>query len=350
MELIKKRKHYFLIFVFGLLILSIVIFISASFGSADITFNQFMAIILNKIPFLRENFQSQEIIKSHEIIIWNIRLPRIILAGLVGMALSVVGAVFQGIFKNPMADPYVIGISSGAALGATITIVSGLSSSFFGFAFITIGSFLGATFTVFLVYKIAKAGTKLPTVTLLLSGIAISQLWSSLNSILMIFNKDKIEKIIFWVMGSISAASWRQVLLVFPVVIIGSGILYIFSRDLNVMLMGDETAKTLGINTEAIKKILIAVCSLIIGTVVSVSGLIGFVGLIIPHIIRLLIGPDHRLLIPFSALGGTIFLITCDTISRTLLAPSEIPVGAVTALFGTPYFIYLLDKHKKVKI
>lgn len=349
MEFINRRRYYSLLYIIGLVVLFFVIFISATFGSADISFKQFMSILLSKVPFINEKIKFQEIIESHEIIIWNIRLPRIILAGFVGMGLSVVGAAFQGIFKNPMADPYVIGISSGAGLGATITIVLGLNTHFLGFGFTTIGSFAGAIITVLLVYKIAKTGTNLPTVTLLLAGIAVSQLWSSLMSILMIFNKDKIEKIIFWVMGSVSTASWKQVVLVIPVVLVGCILLYTFSRDLNVMLMGDETAKTLGIETERVKKLLVILCSLIIGTVVSVSGLIGFVGLIIPHIIRMLIGPDHRVVVPFSALGGSIFLIICDTLSRTLVAPSEIPVGAVTALFGAPYFIYLLDKHKKVK-
>ncbi|NLK22410.1 MAG: iron chelate uptake ABC transporter family permease subunit [Epulopiscium sp.] len=350
MGYLRKKRYFYILFIIGLGILFSVIFISSTFGSADISLRQFSMVLFRRLPFIKDILPHGEIIESHETIILNIRLPRIILAGLVGMGLSVVGAAFQGIFKNPMADPYVIGISSGAGLGATIAIVLGLNSTVLGFGFISLGAFFGAFLTVIMVYKIAKTGARLPTITLLLSGIAISQLWSSIMSILMIFNRNQIEKIIFWVMGSVSTASWRQVVFLTPFVVLGNILLWVFSRDLNVLLMGDETAKTLGIEIEKVKKILIIICSILIGAVVSVSGLIGFVGLVIPHIMRMLIGADNRVLIPFSALGGSIFLIICDTLSRTLIAPSEIPVGAVTALFGAPYFIYLLYKHKKVAL
>ena len=183
--------------------------------------------------------------------------------------------------------------------------------------------------------------------TLLLAGVAISFLLSSIISMVIIFRRNQMEQIIFWTMGSIAAASWKQVIFVFPFILGGSFTTFAFSRELNVMLLGDESAKSLGIDVEKVKKILLAVSSIMVAAMVSVSGIIGFIGLIIPHAVRMVVGPNHRVLIPFSAIVGGMFMIICDTLARTLVPPMEIPVGAVTALFGSPYFLYLLYKSKK---
>ncbi|WP_330615935.1 FecCD family ABC transporter permease [Serpentinicella alkaliphila] len=316
-----------------------IVFVS-TLGVANITFVNSLKIIAEKIPLINKYIDMKDVINTHRTIIWQIRLPRILLAGIVGMGLSVVGVTFQSMFKNPMADPYILGVSSGAALGATLSIVLGLP-------FINIWAFCGAILTVLFVFQIAKIGSKVQSITLLLAGIAISSMMSSIISVLMIFNRDKIEMIIFWIMGSVSAASWKHVSILFPVTLLGTMVIMLFSRELNVFLVGDDSAKSLGVETDKVKKLLLVISSVIMAFTVSVSGIIGFVGLIIPHAIRLIIGPDHRALVPFSALGGAIFMILCDTIARTIIPPTEIPVGAVTAIFGSPYFIYLLYRSKK---
>lgn len=347
MSFIEKRKYYKTTYSVTLTFLFLLIIYVSTLGAANISFFSGLRIIAERIPFVGGYLFDADIPNTHRVIIWKIRLPRIILAGLVGMSLSVVGATFQGMFKNPMADPYVVGVSSGAALGATIAIVLGLQRFTGGIGYVNLFAFLGAIITVLLVYNIARIGSKVPTITLLLAGIAISSMLSSIISVLMIFNRDKIENIIFWIMGSVSAASWKHVYTLFPVAMGGAIIIYCYARDLNLFMVGDDAAKNLGIEVDRTKRILLVVSSIIIAFTVSVSGIIGFVGLIIPHAVRMLVGPDHRVLIPFSALGGAIFLILSDTIARTIFPPSEIPVGAVTAIFGSPYFIYLLYRTKK---
>lgn len=211
-------------------------------------------------------------------------------------------------------------------------------------------AFIGAIITTIIVYNMAIIGNKTSSITLLLSGISISFLLSSIISLMMTFHRDQVEQIVFWTMGSVSDASLNQVILLFPVIFIGFIIISIFSRDLNIMLTGDETAKSLGVEVETVKKILLITCSLVVAACVSVSGIIGFVGLIVPHIMRLILGSDHRVLVPFSAVGGAIFMIMCETLSRTLVPPTEIPIGVITSILGAPYFLYLLNKSKqKVK-
>lgn len=343
----KKNSYYSITFIIMACMLFISIVLSSTLGVANITFSKSMQILMSKIPFINKLLNVDNISETHKLIIINIRLPRIILSALIGAGLSVVGCVFQAIFKNPMADPYVLGISSGSALGASISIVMGISSMALGITGTTLFAFIGAIFTTVLVYFIAKTGTKLPTNTLLLAGVSVSFLFSSINSLIMIFNRDRVEQIVFWTMGSLASATWKQVISLFLFVIIGFILIIIYSRDLNLMLMGDETACSLGIEVNFVKKFLLIVSSIIIASCVSVSGVIGFVGLIVPHITRMIVGPNHKVLIPFSTLGGAIFMIICDTLSRILAPPAEIPVGAITALFGAPYFIYLLIKNKK---
>ena len=347
MTFIENKSYYKRVFAIGVFLLIIVIIAAANFGVADISFKQTALIVISKIPIVN-NFVSTEGIKSTSIIILlNLRLPRILLACLVGAALSVVGTSFQGIFKNPMADPFVLGVSSGAALGATITMVFLKEIHFFGISMVAFTAFIGAIITTFLVYNIARVGTKVPVATLLLAGIAINYLLSSIISLMMTFNRDNIEKIVMWTMGSFSTAGWNEVILLF--IIIVPSILFIatFSRDLNIMLLGEDSARSLGIDVNGFKKYIFVISTLMVAAVVSVSGIIGFVGLIVPHAIRMIFGSDNRVVIPFSALGGAIFLIVCDTLARVIVPPSEIPVGIITSIFGVPFFIYLLYRTKK---
>jgi iron complex transport system permease protein len=347
MTFMQKKKHYKTAFTAGVIILLLAGAGAAALGTASISFSQTVLIMLSRIPLINTFVSLQGIKETSVIIILNLRLPRIILASLVGAGLSVVGTSFQGIFKNPMADPYILGISSGAALGATLAVVSGIETSVLGMSFTAICAFSCAIVTTAVVYNIAKIGNKVPVITLLLSGIAISSFISSIISLIMTFRRDNIERIVMWTLGGLNAANWDQVKLVFPAVVITTLVLYMFSRDLNIMLLGEESAKNLGVEVEKVKKIILVLCTLMVAAVVSVSGIIGFAGLIIPHAVRMLFGADNRIVIPFSALGGAIFLIICDTIARSLVPPVEIPLGIVTSIFGVPFFIYLLYRSKK---
>jgi iron complex transport system permease protein len=342
-----KKKYYTGLFAIGIGILILLIIISITLGSADVSVNDSFRIIASKIPIINEFVNIDDIKLSSSVIILKIRLPRIILAALVGINLSLVGAVYQGIFKNPMADPYVLGVSSGSALGAATAIVFGIQTMLLGISGVALAAFVGAIITTVSVYNIARVGNKASTINLLLAGVAVSFFLSSLISILMIFNRNEVDKIIFWTMGSLTAASWSQVIFLLFITIPLSIFIMFFSRDINIVLLGDDSAKNLGIDVEKLKKIMLLISSLLVAASVSVSGVIGFVGLIIPHSVKMLTGSDNRVLIPFSALAGGCFMIISDTLARTLLSPTEMPVGAITSLFGAPYFIYLLYKNKK---
>ncbi|MRG77809.1 MAG: iron chelate uptake ABC transporter family permease subunit [ANME-2 cluster archaeon] len=275
---------------------------------------------------------------SQEVIISDIRLPRVLLAALVGAALSTAGCAMQGLLKNPMADPYIIGMSSGAALGASLAFVMLLPVQFL--------SFIGAVITIFVVYNISKIGGKVPVDTLLLSGIAVGSLLAAFTS-LIIFISHSPHQIIFWLMGGLWTASWDKVKITSVMIIFGILVLYRFAWSLNVMLLGEEQAQYLGINIEQVKRYVLVLSALVTAAAVSVSGIIGFVGLIIPHIMRIIVGPDHRILFPASTLMGAVFLVLCDTFSRTIIDSVELPVGIVTAMFGAPFFIYLLRKRRQ---
>lgn len=327
--------------------LLLTILFSATVGSASLSIPESLMILLGKLPFAGSLASQSQIKPVYQTIVWEIRMPRILLAGLTGCGLSVVGAAFQGLFKNPLADPHILGVSSGSALGATLAMLTGLQIHFLGTGAIGLSAFLGALCTVFVVYRIACIGTHIPVVTILLTGTAISTMLSSIISLLMVFHHDQIEKVYLWTLGSFSAASWTKVEFLALFLLIGVSGILLHARELDAMTMGYETAESLGIDTTKVKKILIVLSSLVVAACVSVSGIIGFVGLVIPHCIRMLCGPGHRRLLPLSCLLGAIFLILCDTLARTVAAPSEIPVGVITAVFGTPYFIFLLQQQKR---
>jgi iron complex transport system permease protein len=274
----------------------------------------------------------------NEAIILQIRLPRIILGMLVGCALAVAGAAMQGLFKNPMADPYVTGISSGAALGASIAIIAHAS--------VPLVAFLCAIATVFLVYKIAGRHGSVQAENLLLSGIAVATFLSAMTSLVIYLAGEDLHQIIFWLMGGLWAGGWGDVKVAFPLITLGVAGIFAFSRELNVMLLGEEPAAHLGIDVERSTWLILSLVSLITAIAVSVSGIIGFVGLIIPHMARLVVGPDHRILIPACALSGAAFLVLTDTLARTVISPTELPLGILTALIGVPFFIYLLSRKK----
>ena len=319
------------IFLLALILLAVII-TNTAIGSTIIS-----PLITAKI--LLANFFPMEHtwLDNYETIIIGVRLPRVLLAAFVGAALSTAGCAMQGLLKNPMADPYIIGMSSGAALGASIGFVLMLP--------VQLMSFMMAVLAIFVVYNISKVGGKVPVDTLLLSGIAIGSLLSAITSMI-IFLAQSPHKIIFWIMGGLWNASWEELRITSLMIILGILVLYRYAWKLNVMLLGEEEAHHLGVDIEHVKRYVLVFSALITAAAVSVSGIIGFVGLIIPHIMRILVGPDHRILFPASTLMGAIFLVLCDTFSRTIMAPSELPVGVVTAMFGAPFFIYLLRKRR----
>jgi len=280
-------------------------------------------------------------------IVLDIRLPRIIMAGLVGAALSTAGATYQGLFRNPLADPYLIGVAQGASLGAVIGFLLPVSWAGLGFGIVPVFAFVGALVSTAVVYGLSRVGGTLPVTVLILAGVALGSLLGSIVSYLIISSGDKMHGIIFWLMGDFSLSQWSEVKLILPYVAVGIAVILLFARLLNVMQLGEEQAQQLGINVETVKLILLAAATLITAASVSFVGTIGFVGIIVPHAVRLVWGSDHRFLLPLSLLTGAIFLILADLIARTVLAPAEIPIGVITALCGAPFFLYLLRRRRK---
>jgi len=344
----KSKKSKAFIIISLILLLIIIVAIVSAIGSANISALDVYKVIFSKVPIINRFIDTSNISNVQYAIIWNVRLPRIILGILVGASLSVAGTSFQGLLKNPMADPYILGVSSGAALGATIAITARLEYIKYGFSSITLAAFIGAIISVFIVYNIGKINNKLSTSTLLLAGIAIGQFFTAIMSFLMVVNSNDMSKIVYWTMGSLSGKGWAPIKTLAIPILATIVILFFYSKELNILLTGDEAAKSMGVNVERTKRVILVLGTLLTSLVVSVSGIIGFVGLIIPHITRLIFGPDHKILLPCSAIVGAIFMIVTDTISRTIISPVEIPVGIITAMFGGPFFIYLLRNKKKM--
>ena len=277
-------------------------------------------------------------------IFWNLRAPRIVLSVLVGAALSVCGAAYQSVFRNPLTDPYVLGISSGASVGAAVAILLGLEAYMLG---VGACALVTGLLTIVVIYRIASIGNRMHTTTLLLTGVCITFLMSAIISFIMVLRQDKMDSIIFWTMGSFASASWTEVAIVAPVVAVGIGIVLYYARDLNLLLAGSETARSLGVEVERVKRVLLLSTTLMVAFCVATCGVIGFVGLVVPHCLRLVLGPDNRRIVPCAIFAGGLFMLLCDTLARTLLMPAELPVGSLTALAGAPLFIYLLYKNKK---
>jgi len=337
-----RRRAYAIL---GLLIaFGGVVAFATTVGSVHIPFLTTCRVLLSQLPLVDI---APTWVSATETIILEIRLPRVILAGLVGAALALAGATYQGLFRNPLADPYLIGVAQGAALGAVIGFLLPFDWRGAGFGIIPILAFTGAIFSVAIVYGLARVGKTVPVTTLILAGVALGALWGSVVSYLIINSGEKIHGIVFWLMGSFSLSEWSEVMVVLPYVVVGVAIILLYSRSLNVMQLDEEQAQQLGINVEKVKLILLVAATLITAAAVSFVGTIGFVGIIIPHAVRLIWGPDHRFLLPLSVLTGAVFLIIADLIARTALAPTEVPVGVITAICGVPFFLYLLRRKKR---
>jgi iron complex transport system permease protein len=334
-----------IIILAGILILLVIL--AASIGAARVSIGETVRIIGSFIPGVSNLIDKASLDAKALVVISQIRLPRIFMALVVGIALASAGVIFQGLFRNPMADPFVIGVSAGGAFGAAVALFFSSSFILLNISLTTVFALIGALGTTFLVYSIASSRGRVSVVTLLLSGITLSAMLSAMTSLVMIFKANDLARIVFWLMGGLTAASWQKLYIITPIIILLVIVSGFYMRDLNIISMGDERAMQMGVQTEKVKKTLLVLASIIAALAVSVSGVIGFVGLITPHILRLIVGPDHKILFPASALAGGIVLLISDTIARTVLMPREIPVGIITSIVGVPFFLYLLVRSRQ---
>lgn len=338
----EKRKYKNIMILVGLsALLVLTAILSISIGSSSVNISTVFEVIMG---LFNHDLAGNNIDK---IVVLNIRLPRIFVAIFAGIALSNAGLLMQGIFQNPLVSPYTLGVSNGAAFGAALSIVMGSQLSFLGNYKIPTFAFIFSIITMLIVYGvsvIAKNSSK----TLILSGVAIGYLFSAMVSFLKyVSNSDQLPEIVFWMMGGLTGIPWKSIFLIIIVVIISFTLMMKYSWDLNVMSSGEESAISLGVNFNKIKNISIVLSTLMTAVAVAFTGIIGFVGLIAPHISRIIIGSDYRYLIPASSLVGALLLLISDTVARNIIAPTELPVGIITSFIGVPFFLYLIIKQKR---
>lgn len=340
-----KKPFYLIMLIILLALLLCSVVLAVAIGSTDISVSDIYQVILFKLLNIGDAQKFGSGVISD--IIWFVRLPRIVLAIAVGMGLSVCGVVMQAIVKNPLADPYILGISSGASLGATLAVMLGIGA-IFGSNFIGVTAFLGAFFVSLGVVMLANINGRASSMKLLLAGMAFSAVCSAFSNFIVYFAKDKdgIQTITYWLMGSLAGASWDSIVVILPFILLGTLFFWTQHRTLNLMLLGDETSITLGTNLHRWRQVYLLISSAMIGFIVYASGMIGFVGLVIPHTIRMLFGTDHKKLIPLTALVGAIFLIWADVLCRVVIEGTELPIGILTSMIGAPCFIYLMVKKR----
>ncbi|HEX9909674.1 MAG TPA: iron ABC transporter permease [Desulfatiglandales bacterium] len=327
----KRITPFRVLWVSGILCLCLMVVAVASLkiGTAEVSLSKFMALVSGSL----------DADDPSRLIILKIRLPRIILAGLAGFSLALGGVVFQALLRNPLADPFILGVSSGSAFGAIIGILLGFTFS----VGIPLISFAGALLTLYLVLALGTKKMGMESSTILLTGVILNAFFTAvIMFFISIVADSRLHTMLFWLYGDLSQSRYAPLIILTPALIVASVILFSFAKELNLITTGEEIALQLGVDVEKAKKTCLVLVSLVIGLVVSFSGLIGFVGLIVPHLARMAFGSDHRLLIPVASLGGATFLIAADTLARLVISPSELPVGVVTAFLGAPFFLYLL--------
>lgn len=316
------------------------------YGVADLSYSRILDVVLVETGLRPED---QTALSAQErAIIWHIRLPRVLTGALVGAALALSGALLQGLFRNPMASPGIIGVSTGGALGATSAIALGLSS--LSLWAVPLMAFSGALLSGFLVYALATRHGRTPLATLLLCGLAMNSITGALTSLVLSFSVQEWEigrQILFWLMGDLTNRTWEHVAMIAPFLAVCAAASAFFPRELNLMMTGEESAMSLGVDTVRTKWLLLTVAAAAAGAAVAVAGVIGFVGLLVPHIVRLLLGPDHRQLLPASLLAGAVFLMGMDVLARILLRSQEIRLGILTSGLGGPFFLYLILRHRR---
>lgn len=323
-------------FLLNAILLVLALFLSVALGSVFIPPQNLFQALFDR-PILDTTFAT---------IIYEIRLPHALLIALTGAALAGSGAAYQGLFRNPLADPYLIGVASGAGLGAVFVMAQQWPRTLLGYYSIPTAAFLGALLAVAAVYCIARLGKTVPVTTLILAGVAISSFATALSSFIMLYSNNELRRALAWLLGGAALSGWPPVFAIFPYTVISLGILLFSGHQLNVLQLGEEQAQQLGLPVERIKLLLIAAASLAAAAAVAFSGMIGFIGLIVPHALRLIWGGDHRRLLPLSMLGGAAALLLADLLARTIFAPEVVPVGILTALAGVPFFLWLLRRAK----
>ncbi len=333
MKKITGKTGYIMLALFVLWLLCAMV--SLTMGAAQVTFKEVVSALMG---------QSSD--SSLSTIIMDVRLPRIVGATVVGMALATSGTSMQALFRNPMADPFILGTSSGAALGIAVGMVLGIYSGMLGFGLISIMGFIFAIAATMLVMSLGRISGRMSNTGILLSGIVVSSFLLSIISLLYVFNHDKIASIYLWTMGGFNGVSWDKIQLITLPIIIGVIFLSLKAREFNAITLGEDYAAGIGMNVEGFKKTTMIVTAMLVAFSVFVSGIIGFVGIIVPHLMRMIFGVDHKRMILLSAMGGGIFLLVCDTLSRVILQSGEIPVGIVTSLFGAPFFLLILRRTK----
>ena len=321
-------------------LLAVIALFALTQGTVAIPLSTAVAMFLERLPLLHVTSDAPE---AWQRILFDVRVPRVVAAGLVGAALSYSGAAYQGVFRNPLADPFLLGVASGAALGASIAIVS-LPVDSYGFGWVPLCAFLGACGAVSLVYGVSRTGDLRDNATLLLAGIALSAVASGITSFILLSGGPKTYPIFSFLFGGFNTASWPRVLIATPYIVVGALAVYVHARALNVLQLDEEQASHLGVEVTRTKIIVLIAASVIAAAAVAVAGVIGFVGLVVPHVVRMVAGNDYRRLLPLTAILGAAFVILVDVAARRVLAPQEVPVGIVTEIIGAPFFLYLLRR------
>ncbi|MBM7564704.1 iron complex transport system permease protein [Paenibacillus sacheonensis] len=324
-----------------LLLASIVV--SLSIGSAGLPLRDVWGILIHQLPWMPSADTKWD--ASDIVIVTQLRLSRIILGVLVGACLALAGAGFQGVLRNPLADPFTLGVASGCSVGAAFMIVFGLQAVL-GLWTVPLVAFVTGMATLLAVFGLSRARGGMNVETLILSGVIVQAFLGAVVSFIVMMSQDVVNAAMFWLMGSLSARSWEHVRLIAPFLIIGLPVMIRYAQHLNLFVFGERHAAHLGVNVERTKLIVLVTCTLLTAVAVSIAGVVGFVGLVVPHLIRLLVGPDYRIIVPLSALGGGFYMVWADTLARTVLSPKEIALGIVTAFIGAPFFAYLLYRHK----
>lgn len=335
----QKKLIFWIIGLLTALIFSVII--SILIGSVKLPLDLTLGILLNKLSLF--NIEATWT-SSQEAIIWNLRLPRIILSVLIGAMLAVSGTAFQGILRNPLADPYILGISSGAALGAATSILFFPNIAIIGSFTLPLFALVGSVITLGVVLALTNIHNQRGNEVLILAGVIVQAFTGAILTFLIAISGEQMQTIIFWMMGSLANKDWLDVLIIIPYFLIGIMYLITQTRELNVLVLGEQSAAHLGMDVEKKKLTILFAASILSASAVSIVGIIGFVGLIIPHLVRLLVGSDHRVLLPISILAGAIFLLWTDTLARSLISSREIPIGVITALIGAPFFAFLLRR------
>jgi iron complex transport system permease protein len=335
------------------LLLVLVLFVCVAIGSVRIPLSALVKTVFSPlVNALGELFSlpawqdfGQDVPDTWRTILLRLRLPRVAVAMLAGVALSLAGATMQGLLKNPLADPYILGVSSGAAVGAAAAMLMGLSWNLLGAFAIPAAAFAGGIGSLVMVYSLSRGGGR-SVLSMLLAGVAVSTFLGAVLSLLIFFSGQQLQQVVFWMMGGFSGRNWYHFLSILPFLAGGSLVIFWHSRELDALALGDEQAYYMGVDVERVRHRLLWASALLTASAVSVCGLIGFVGLVVPHAMRLIGGPVHRNLLPAAALAGGIFMAVADLLSRVVLAPTELPVGVITALVGGPFFLYLLKKRR----